>query len=79
MAEPKIAGRSPVKVKLDAGEHWWWACGESKSQPLCDGSHKGTSFLPLKIVLDEPKDVFLCACKHTHKPPYCDGTHQGLG
>ncbi len=78
MAEPRIAGRSPFKVQLEAGEHWWCACGQSNSQPFCDGSHKGTSFSPLKIVIDAPKEVFLCACKHTHKAPYCDGTHKGL-
>ena len=79
MAEPKIAGRSPCKVQLETGEHWWCACGESKSQPFCDGSHKATSFSPLQIVVDEPKEAYLCACKHTHNAPYCDGTHKGLG
>ena len=78
MAEPKIAGQSPVKVKLETGEHWWCACGESKAQPFCDGSHQGTAFTPLKIVVNEPKEAYLCACKRTGNAPYCDGTHKGL-
>jgi CDGSH iron-sulfur domain-containing protein 3 len=79
MAEPKIAGKHSIKILLEAGEYWWCACGESQSQPLCDGSHQGTPFTPLKFVIDEPKTVSLCACKRTATSPYCDGTHRSLG
>ena len=79
MAEPKIPGRGSIKVHLETGEHWWCACGESKSQPFCDGSHHGTDFSPVLIVADEPMDVSLCACKRTRTPPYCDDTHERLG
>ncbi len=44
---PEIGGRKPIPVKVEAGKSYWWcACGRSKTQPFCDGSHKGTPFQP---------------------------------
>lgn len=41
MAEPQVAGRAPIGVEVEAGKDYWWcACGMSKKQPFCDGSHK---------------------------------------
>ncbi len=77
MSNPIVAGNKPVKVSLSKGEEYHFcACGRSKSQPFCDGSHIGTTFTPKVIVAEENGDAYLCACKHSGNRPYCDGTHQ---
>ena len=79
MPEPKIAAKQPVAVKLEAGKTYnWCTCGESKAQPFCDGSHKGTTFTPLAFTAGETKEAYLCQCKHSKNPPYCDGAHKTL-
>ena len=78
MSDPEIASTSPYGLDLEAGRYWWCACGRSKKQPFCDGSHKGTDFTPLEVTIDEPKKVFLCGCKHSAKAPFCDGSHNKL-
>ena len=46
---PEIGGRRPIPVKIEPEKSYWWcACGRSKSQPFCDGSHKGTGFTPME-------------------------------
>jgi len=64
-----------VRLELEPGTYWWCSCGLSQNQPFCDGSHKGTSFSPLKLELSEAKKISFCQCKVTKKPPYCDGSH----
>jgi len=78
MSTPRIADNKPAAVELAAGTYYWCACGHSKGQPFCDGSHKGTEFLPKEIVVDKPTTLHLCNCKQTHNPPCCDGSHKGL-
>jgi CDGSH-type Zn-finger protein len=80
MTEPVIAQKKPVIVELEAGkEYWWCACGRSKTQPFCDGSHQGTGIEPLGFREDKGGKRGMCCCKRTTTPPYCDGTHKALG
>ena len=79
MSEPIIADRKPKSVTLTKGESYaWCACGRSKSQPFCDGSHPGTGLEPVAFEAEEDGEVHLCLCKHTGNKPYCDGTHAKL-
>ncbi len=78
MQEPICAQKSPYRVELQPGDYYWCACGRSKSQPFCDGSHKGSGHAPVKFNLAEAKPVSLCGCKRSKKAPYCDGTHKTL-
>lgn len=76
---PAVGGRAPVGVDVEAGKTYFWcACGKSATQPFCDGSHKGSSFTPLRWVAPETRKVFLCACKRTADQPLCDGSHKAL-
>ena len=38
----EIAAKEPKGVTLEAGKSYaWCACGLSKNQPFCDGTHNG--------------------------------------
>ena len=78
MAEPEIGGRAPKILDLEPGEHYWCACGRSKNQPFCDGSHQGTEFEPKRFESTVAHKVALCTCKRTSNAPYCDGAHNTL-
>jgi len=78
MPEPKIFQKSPIVKDEKAGTYYWCSCGQSVNQPYCDGSHKGSSFSPMKIEITEDKKVAWCACKNTKNGCYCDGTHKIL-
>jgi CDGSH-type Zn-finger protein len=77
---PVVALRQPCLLEdLPPGDYWWCACGRSKSQPFCDGSHQGTRFTPVKISVTRPRStLWLCGCKHSRRPPHCDGFHNRL-
>jgi len=78
MSKPVIAQKGPFIIDVEAGTYYWCACGRSKTQPFCDGSHQGTDFTPVEIKAEEARTLFLCGCKHTRHPPFCDGEHGSL-
>jgi len=76
---PKIADTQPTAVNLEAGKKYaWCACGLSKSQPFCDGSHKGSGYKPTVFTAEKSGEAWLCMCKQTSDQPFCDGTHATL-
>ena len=78
--KPVVAGKASFKVELKAGERKAWCqCGLSKTQPFCDGTHKGTEMKPVVFTAEKDGDVHLCMCKCTGNAPHCDGTHKTLG
>ncbi len=77
--EAVIAQKAPYPVEVTEGETYYWcACGRSKNQPFCDGSHQGTRFEPVAFTAEKTETTYLCGCKRTANQPYCDGTHKSL-
>jgi CDGSH-type Zn-finger protein len=76
MTTPVRSADGPFKIEVEQGKTYYWcACGRSKSQPFCDGSHKDTDFTPVKFIAEESKTVYFCGCKATKNRPLCDGSH----
>ena len=77
--EPVVAQKAPFAAEVKEGETYYWcACGKSKNQPLCDGSHQGTSITPQAYTATETGTVYFCGCKMSKNPPLCDGSHNNL-
>lgn len=76
---PEIAQTAPYPVAVEAGKiYWWCACGRSRTQPFCDGSHKGTRFLPFEVMAARTETLWFCGCKQSCHAPMCDGSHKYL-
>lgn len=76
---PKVAGRAPQKVQLEAGKNYaFCTCGLSDGQPFCNGAHKGTEYRPNVFTAEKDEEMWMCLCKHTDNAPKCDGSHKTL-
>jgi CDGSH-type Zn-finger protein len=79
MNPPATPQKAPYKLSVEAGKKYaWCACGLSKNQPLCDGSHKGSGHVPIIYTAQNNEDVWFCGCKQSNAGALCDGTHNGL-
>ena len=76
---PIVAQKAPYGIDVEAGKTYFWcACGRSKQQPFCDGSHAGTGIKPVPYKADAAKKLWFCGCKATKTTPFCDGSHKNL-
>ncbi len=77
--EPVAAKKGPFVVEVQEGKSYFWcACGLSKKQPFCDGSHKDTNMTPVKWTAEKSEKKGFCGCKATGGQPMCDGSHNNL-
>jgi len=79
MSTPFIPQKAPYPLAVEAGKTYYWcSCGQSKTQPLCDGAHKGSGFKPTPYTADKDGTVYFCGCKHSGDGQLCDGSHSKL-
>ena len=79
MMEPACPQKAPFEVEVVEGRKYFWcACGRSKKQPFCDGSHADSGFQPVKYEAKRSGKKFFCGCKRTNNKPFCDGSHSAL-
>ncbi|MGA3342473.1 MAG: CDGSH iron-sulfur domain-containing protein [Methylocella sp.] len=79
VTSPQIFQKAPYPVDVEAGKTYYWcACGQSKKQPFCDGSHKTTDIVPVAWIAEKTSTSYFCGCKHSKTQPLCDGSHAKL-
>ena len=79
MNQPTVAQKAPYPVAVEAGRTYYWcSCGQSETQPMCDGSHKGSGFSPTPFKAEKSATVHFCGCKHSGDGALCDGSHSNL-
>ena len=77
--DPIICDTRSIRAEVVQGKKYLWcACGRSKQQPWCDGSHKATTIRPVHWTAPKTGIISLCNCKHTLRRPFCDGAHNHL-
>lgn len=69
----------PFVIQAKAGETIAFCmCGNSKTGPTCDGTHKGSGISPQVITYDKDTEVHACGCVQSKNKPMCDGTHKTI-
>lgn len=65
---------------LKKGETYQWcSCGQSSSEPFCDGTSCAPGFGPLPFTVNvEQARWSICNCKYAKGAPLCDGRHGSM-
>ena len=67
-----IENKQFTKLDVVSGKSYFICkCGLSAKFPLCDGSHRNTSFTPAKYVASANTSVSVCGCNDI-KTVVCD-------
>ncbi len=75
---PVRAQTGPYVVNVEEGKTYLWcACGLSKTQPWCDGSHEGTDIEPIAFEPPLTAEFHMCGCKRSDNKPFCFGNCRG--
>ncbi len=77
MSESNCSSK-PILVEETVGVKYYCTCRQSKNQPYCDGSHRGTNCTPMKVEIEADKTYAYCGCRKSGALPFCDGTHSSL-
>jgi len=74
---PKPQRIKPYIETVKPGKYAWCACGQSKKDPYCDGTHASVegNFSPIIEVVEKEKKVAWCGCKFASSAPHCNGSH----
>ena len=77
MESPATPQKSPYKVIVEKDKiYFWCACGLSRKQPFCDGTHKKDGkYKSIKYLAEESKEMYFCGCKMTKHQHFCDDSH----
>ncbi len=61
-----VSNKETVAIDVKKGESYWCCtCGKSKTQPLCDGSHKDSECEPFKYTATEDTTEWFCSNKES--------------